>query len=239
MLYNYLIIEDNPGAMNNLLVALKPFQDMNCLGTAKSFNEGVSKALSLRPHVIFLDVELGGDNGFDVMKEIRQFTSEIPFFIMTTDFDRYAKEAVNKEVLYFLDKPIDPDELVVALSKMKKKMSNLQSQITIKNTEGHYFVELKTIQYIEAKNSSSIIYREGVSPMLVTRNLSSFECILPENFIRIHRSFIINKSFVQMINTTNKLIRMNISTENTCSALLELKIGDSYLEKVRHVLLTS
>lgn len=239
MQYNYIIIEDNPGAMNNLLIALKPFEDLNCLGTANSLKEGVAKALSLRPHFIFLDVELGEESGFELMKEIRQFTSELPLFIMTTDFEQYAKEAVNKEVLYFLDKPIDPDELVVALSKVKKRMSNLQNQITIKNTEGHYFLDLKSIQYIEARNSSSIIYREGAMLMLVTKNLSSLECILPENFVRIHRSFIINKSYAVMINTTNKIIRMNVSTESTGGGLLELKIGDSFLEKVKQALLTS
>ena len=72
---------------------------------------------------------------------------------MTTDFDKYAKKAVNSDVLYFLDKPIDPDELVIALHKFEKKYLELQNHITIKNTEGHFFMQLEDINYIQSDNN--------------------------------------------------------------------------------------
>ena len=138
MNYNYIIVEDNMGSLQNLQTAMKKHQNFKEAGVAHTVSKGISLALSAKPHIIFLDVELGEEKGFDLIKEIRQFTSEMPFIIMTTDFDKYAKKAVNSDVLYFLDKPINPDELVIALHKFEKKYLELQNHITIKNTEGHF-----------------------------------------------------------------------------------------------------
>ena len=121
MNYNYIIVEDNLGSLQNLQTALKSHKNFKEIGVANTLSQGISMVLSAKPHIVFLDVQLGDENGFDLIKEIRQFTSEMPFIIMTTDFDKYAKKAVNHDVLYFLDKPIDPDELVIALHKFEKR----------------------------------------------------------------------------------------------------------------------
>ena len=151
MSYNYLIVEDNPGSVKNLQIALKPHKDFSAVGVATTLTKGISMALSTRPHLIFLDVELGEENGFDLIKEIRQHSSVFPFIIMITDYERYAKKAVNTDVLYFLDKPIDPDELITALHKFEERVLELKNHITIKNSEGHFFIDLNTIQYIKSE----------------------------------------------------------------------------------------
>lgn len=237
MNYNYIIVEDNLGALQNLQTALKPNQNFNAIGVAQTLPKGVSLALSSKPHIIFLDVELGEENGFDLIKEIRQFTSEMPFIIMTTGVDKYAKKAVNTDVLYFLEKPIDPDELMIALNKFEKKYLDLQKHITIKNTEGHFFMQLETIEFITSEINYSKIYRTNQPPMLVCKTLKEIEKILPNQFVRIHKSYIVNSQFVQMLNTTKKKIKLTCQSEE--SDCLELPIGDSYLEKVKNYLLTA
>ncbi len=234
MNYNYIIVEDNLGALQNLQTAIKPHCDFIELGVAHTLTKGIAMALSTKPHIIFLDVELGDENGFDLIKEIRQFTSEMPFIIMTTGVDKYAKKAVNTDVLYFLDKPIDPDELVIALNKFEKRYLDLKKQITIKNTEGHFFMQLETIQYIKSEINYSTIFRTNQPPMLVSKTLKELEKILPNPFIRIHKSYIVNRQFVQMLNTTKKKIKLS-----TTDGIIELPIGESYLEKVKNSLLTA
>src|SRR5690554_6752069 len=182
MSYNYLIVEDNPGSVKNLQIALKPHKDFSAVGIATTLTKGISMALSTRPHLIFLDVELGEKNGFDLIKEIRQHSSVFPFIIMITDYERYAKKAVNTDVLYFLDKPIDPDELVTALHKFKERVLELKNHITIKNSEGHFFIDLNTIQYIKSSNNYCIIHRVDKNPMVVTRTLKNMEASLPSKF---------------------------------------------------------
>ena len=194
--------------------------------------------LSAKPHIVFLDVQLGDENGFDLIKEIRQFTSEMPFIIMTTDFDKYAKKAVNHDVLYFLDKPIDPDELVIALHKFEKRFLELQNHITIKNSEGHFFTQLDDIQFVQSDNNCCKIFRENQAPMFVTKTLKEIETILPPPFIRIHKSYIVNAKHIQMLNTAKKMLKLNSLNAET-NELIELPISDLYMETVKQTLLTA
>lgn len=238
MNYNYLIVEDQLGSLKNLQTALKSHPNFIEIGVANTLAQGISLTYSTKPHLIFLDVQLGNENGFDLIKEIRQHTTEIPFIIMTTDFSEHAKTAVNSDVLYFLDKPIDPDELVLGLHRFEKRFLELQNHITIKNTEGHFFMQLDSIQYIKSDNNYCTVFRENERPMSVTKTLKDMERILPMPFIRVHKSYIVNTKYVQMLNTTKKMLRLNIrNCEDSC--LLELPISDLYLEKVRATLLTT
>ena len=240
MNYNYIIVEDNLGALQNLQTALKAHACFKEIGAAHTLTKGIALALAAKPHVIFLDVELGNENGFDLIKEIRQFTTEMPYVIMTTGVDKYAKKAVNTDVLYFLEKPIDPDELVIALNKFEKKYLDFQKHITIKNTEGHFFMQLETIKYIKSEINYCNIHRTNQAPMLVSKTLKEIEKILPNQFVRIHKSYIVNSKFVQMLNTTKKKIKLNCHSDIGANPeTIELPIGDCYLESVKNALLTA
>ena len=237
MNYNYIIVEDNMGSLQNLQTAMKQHQNFKETGIAHSVAKGISLALSAKPHIIFLDVELGEEKGFDLIKEIRQFTSEMPFIIMTTDFDKYAKKAVNHDVLYFLDKPIDPDELVVALHKFQKKYLEFQNHITIKNTEGHFFMQLEDINYIKSDNNCCRIFKKDGTQMFVTKTLKEIETIMPLPFIRIHKSYMVNTKYIHMLNTVKKIIQLK--NTNLQDELIELPISDLYMEKVKQTLLVA
>lgn len=232
--YNYIIVEDNLGAVKNLQMELKNYSNFIEIGVADTLKKGISLALSKKPVLLFLDVELGDENGFDLIKEIRQFTKEIPFIIMTTGVDKYAIKAVNADVLYFLSKPIDPDELLIALNKFEKRYYDLQKQISIKNTEGHFFVQIESIPYIKSESNYCKIFRTDQTPMMVSKTMKEMEKMLPNEFIRIHKSYIINTQFVQMLNTTKKDIKLLCNGENVI-----LPIGDSYLELVKNKLLSA
>ncbi len=239
MNFNYIIIEDQKGALANLRTALKAHLHLIELGCAANAKEGIALALSKMPHIVFLDVELGTDNGFDVLKEIRQHTGALPFFIMTTDFSKYAKEAVNKDVLYFLDKPIDTNELTIALSKVQKHFFSLQDYITIKNTEGYRFINLNEVCCISSNDNYCNIHFEFGNTMTVTRTLKDIETILPSNFVRVHNSYIVNRKFVQMLNTTKKKIILKTTLHDSKLPEEGIPIGNTYLDKVRNVLLVS
>jgi two-component system LytT family response regulator len=241
MKYNYVIVEDRKGAFENLLTALKKHTNFILKGHATSVKEAITLILTEKPQLVFLDVELGNESGFDIIREIRQITQNIPFFVMTTDFDKYAKNAVNQDVLYFLDKPIDPDELVKALVKFEKNYLERQEHITIKNTEGHLFMQLETITHITADNSYSLIHRTNETPKIVSKTLKDVDAILPDQFIRIHKSTIVNKKFITQLNTTKQVVILQPKTQNNTqeNAKLEFSIGDSYLETVKNTLLSA
>lgn len=235
MIYNYLIVEDNPGAMKNLQLALREHENFQEIGTAETLTQGITKAKALGPHLIFLDVELGNENGFDLIKEIRQHTTKRPFIIMTTAVDKYAKTAVNQDVLYFLDKPIDPDELLLALQKFERAFLDGQNHLVIKNTEGHYFVLLEEIEFIASDNSYCNIYRNGQKMMTVSKTLKELASTLPKPFIRVHKSYIVNPKYVRMINTSKKFLEIHSSSSEVA---VKIPISDTYLDAVKMEFLT-
>jgi len=235
MIYNYLIVEDNPGAMKNLQLALREHENFKEIGTAETLSKGITKAKTLNPHLIFLDVELGDENGFDLINEIKQHTTVRPFIIMTTAVDKYAKRAVNQDVLYFLDKPIDPDELHLALQKFERAFLDGQRHLIIKNTEGHYFILLEEIEFIASDNSYCNIYRNEQNMMTVSKTLKDLENTLPKPFIRVHKSYIVNPKYVRMINTSKKFLEI---TSSSSSEPIKIPISDSYVEAVKQEFLT-
>lgn len=236
MNYTYIIIEDNPGAVKNLQIALKSHENFREKGIATTLSEAKSLLGQAKPHLVFLDVELGNENGLDLAQELGDSGGEIPYLILITDYEKYAKNAINGQVHYFLDKPIDPDELSIALHKFEKRFLNSQNHITIKNTEGHFFVQLNSILYLKSDNNYCRLFRiEGAKFMSVSKTLKEMETILPNKFLRIHKSYIVNPEHITMLNTTKKIIRLCHPKTGTEVAL---PIGESYLENVKTRLLT-
>ena len=236
MKLTYIIIEDNPGAIENLRMELKKYTYLTDLGIATNSEEGVALALKEVPGIIFLDIELGKENGFDILQEIRKRSIIPPSFIITTDFLKYGKEAVNNDVIYFLDKPVDPDEVKLAIRKVEKYYKKQDDCIRIKNSEGHFFVTLTDIRYIESKNNCCTIYRDNFPALTVSRTLKDMEKVLSDNFLRIHNSYIVNRKCIQMMNTSKKVLQISLK-ENNITDTIHLPIGNLYLDKVKRVML--
>ena len=232
----YIIIEDNPGAVENLRMELKKYHKLKELGIATNSGEAVALTLKNEPKIIFLDIELGNENGFDILQEIRKRSISPPCFIVTTDYLKYGKEAVNNEAIYFLDKPIDPDEVKVAIRKVENYFKKQNESLRIKNSEGHFFVTLPDIRYIESKNNCCTIYRDNFPALTVSRTLKDMERVLPDKFIRIHNSYIVNRDCIQMMNTSKKIMQISYK-ENNITDTINLPIGNSYLDKVKNILL--
>ena len=232
----YIIIEDNPGAIENLRIELRKYHKLKELGIATNSAEGVSLALKEVPKIIFLDIELGNENGFDILQEIKQRSLKPTCFIITTDYLKYGKEAVNRGAFYFLDKPIDPDELNVAIQKVGGYFKKQDEVLTIKNSEGHFFITLADIRYVESNNNCCTIFRDNFPPVTISRTLKDLENVLSGKFLRIHNSYIVNQKFVQMMNTSKKVLQISLK-ENSLTDTINLPIGNFYLDKVKGALL--
>jgi len=252
MNHNYIIIEDQKGALENLQIALEKHPNLIFKGTATNVTEGVSLCLKQKPNLIFLDVELGTKTGFEVIDKLQSFYNILPFIIMTTAHDHYAKQAVNNEVLYFLSKPVDKDELQKAIARFEKAQANQHNHLIIKDKNGHILMQFDDIIYIEAESNYCHIYLKLAKKITVSKTMKNVELLLPQSFLRIHKSFIVNTQFIEKVNITKKQIILNTKTgiieigldANTKVAEnLKLKetentlpIGENYLEKVKNSL---
>ncbi len=174
--------------------------------------DGINAIESLRPEIVFLDIEMPLMNGFVMLQQLHNKNFEL---IFVTAYDHYAIKAIRYSALDYLVKPVEIEELKAAVLKAEanrnKRSSHLQlellleqlhkkhpQRITIPTTDGLQFINIDDIVYLEASNNYTNIYLSSRQKFLVSRTLKDFEDLLPEEiFLRIHHSTIINKYFVE------------------------------------------
>jgi len=217
-----LVVDDEEFARKNLILLLEEFcPEIEVIGEASRKDQAKAIIESSKPDVVFLDIRMpSGSEGFDLLDEIEEKDFLVVF---VTAFKDFAIKAFNANAAYYLLKPIDIDELlasVVKLVETKKiytnnpqnfssyfsSLRNLSdslvrnkpnSRIAISHTKGLKIIEDHTIVHLEASGNCTTIYFEDGTRYLDTRTLKVYENILdPSKFCRIHKSHIINLSFL-------------------------------------------
>jgi two-component system, LytTR family, response regulator len=165
------------------------------------------------PDLVFLDVEMPFENGFALLEKIRDPRFHV---IFTTAYDHYAIKAIKYSALDYLLKPIDPDELIVAIDKMEEKKSDTSRQISnfelllsnlkvkgnqvkigIPTFEGLRMVSAEEIIRCVADESYTEIILSNGNKLIVSRILKEYEDLLSDlNFFRVHNSCLINLTHV-------------------------------------------
>jgi two-component system LytT family response regulator len=187
--------------------------EVKVCGFGESVDTGLAVIEAHQPDIVFLDIEMPYGNGFDLLDKVKKVTFETVF---VTAFNHYAMQALNQSAAYYLLKPIDIDELVKAVEKIKREraednyiehaqilLDNIRSgaqgtqKVMLPTLEGFEIVNIKTIIYCEAVDNFTRFYFESGNPLLICRTLKYFEELLNDyNFFRIHRSYLINPEYV-------------------------------------------
>lgn len=215
---NSVIIDDEIHGQKflNGLIA-KHCPEVTVLAMADSMETGIAIIKKHKPDLVFLDIQMPNGTGFDLLDKIEKIDFSI---IFTTAFDSYAIKAFKVSALDYLLKPIDQDDLQVAVNKMidKKKLSapifdprievllDLQRQkqeqrqitnLSLPTQNGFEFVFVEDIVRLESDgNYTNVIFKTG-EEKVVTRSLKEFEDILENsNFVRCHHSHMVNVKYV-------------------------------------------
>jgi len=208
---NAVIIDDESDSRQILSGYLTRYcPDVKVCGFGESVATGLEAIKKYQPEIVFLDIEMPYGNGFDLLDQLHEVTFETVF---VTAFDNYAIRALNQSAAYYLLKPVNIDELVKAVEKIKSEHLNKnhptrtqllkenftasKQRIMLPTLEGFEIVTINSILYCEAADNFTKFYFESGSPLLICRTLKYFEDILTEHrFLRIHRSYLINPEFV-------------------------------------------
>lgn len=204
-----IIIDDNKSSIKLLSKLLEEFfPQVELLGSCTSVQEGSTKISELAPDIVFLDVEMPGEDGFELFKYHPDHDFETIFI---TAFSEYAAEAFRVGSVDYLVKPLDPDELKIAITRVEDKLTPLSingiskdARIAISTKNGTEFLFLDSIRYCEADdNYTTICYEEESA--LVSKPLKSFQKTLePLGFFRASRSHLINTSYIKSISNGKK-----------------------------------
>ena len=213
-MYKIIIVDDEKGCRDTLESFLKDFPEINVVGTANSITKAQELITNLQPHLVFLDIEMPGGNGFELLEKISPLNFDI---IFTTAFDQYAIKAIKYSALDYLLKPIDPDELASSIkrfsskkhdqdlinNKFKTLLSNISGEAThqkiaIPDGEGVNFIKISDIVRFQSDGSYTYMHILNANkPTLISKPIGDYQDILAnENFIRIHRSHLINLEHV-------------------------------------------
>ncbi len=209
---NAIIIEDEKRAQIALQLLLEEYcPQINIVATCDNLPEGIKSIRKHQPKVIFLDIEMPGHSGLELLDFFNE--DEINFsIIFTTAYNEYALQAFKLSAVDYLLKPINPSLLESAVNRLEKNLqkqenyqvlkNNLNSdsltKISIPTGNNLIFIEIAKIDYIKGNGSYSEFFCENKIKYLASKNLKNFENILCEipTFFRVHKSYIVNLSKV-------------------------------------------
>ena len=227
-----ILIDDEAAARNVLLNLLDwSNEPVRIVAQADNLLSGVELIKKHKPDVVFLDVQMPDYAGYEIVRFLDEINFEI---IFVTAYDQYAIKAFEMSALDYLVKPVERSRLNQTLKKLrisvqnKSEMSNykvLRDVIEKKQAEklviselhdGHIrqrLIYINEIVAIEAQRAYSIIYLRDSESFLVSRNLKSFEELLPmdELFIRTHRSWLVNTTYVESFSANKGIVSLQNS----------------------------
>ena len=221
--YNAIIIDDEINLQQTLEILLhQNCPEITLCGKANSAEAGRELLKNNQVDLIFLDISMPKENGFDFIASIPKENYSV---IFTTAHEEYALKAIKASAIDYLLKPIDPSELQDAVNKAisflnlrnqkeeaqkiyNESLNNLTQQmqsdnqqitkITVAEKLGFRIVELESILFFEADSNYTIIHLSGLDKIVSSKSLGEYEKILdPTIFFRIHKSTIINLNFLK------------------------------------------
>ncbi|HEX7457404.1 MAG TPA: response regulator [Ginsengibacter sp.] len=202
-----IIIDDERLARNELKKLLQEFPDVEVIGEAANANEGIEKIESLNPDLVFLDIQMPGKSGFDMLTQIER----APHVIFVTAYDEYALKAFEVNALDYLMKPVEPKRLADALLKVKQKdeeellsynnrgLLHENDQVFVKDGERCWFVKLSDVRLFESVGNYAKVFFGNNKP-LILKSLNALEERLDDKvFFRANRKHIINLRMIDKI----------------------------------------
>jgi two-component system LytT family response regulator len=194
-----LIVDDEALARRELRRLLQEHDWVEIVGEAANVEEAVTQTQQLDPGLLFLDIQMPGGSGFDVLSRL----DEPPRVIFTTAYDQHAVRAFEVSALDYLLKPIEPERLAAALGKVGGRedirKSDVLERVFVRDGTRCWFIPLREVRLISAEGNYLRLSWGTLQPMLA-RPLTVLEQRLdPGLFFRANRSQIINLDFIEAV----------------------------------------
>ena len=199
-----LLVDDERLARAELTRLLEKFPEIEIIGEASNGEEAIEKIEELNPDLVFLDIQMPGMTGFEVLEHLHI----VPNVIFVTAYDEYALKAFEVNALDYVLKPIELARLEKAIEKVKTEKEEAkqsdekltyESQIFIKDGEKCWFVKMDKVRMFESEGNYVRLYFEDSKPMIL-KSLNNLEKRLNDKeFFRISRKYIINLTWIEKV----------------------------------------
>lgn len=219
--FKAIIIDDQSTARDALkqdLIAYC-FNDIQIAGEAATIEEAVLLFKELKPNLIFLDIDLQKGTGFDFLEKIAQYDYSNFKVIFTTAFNQFAIKAIKFSAFDYLLKPIDSDDLINSINRLKKEVTEkenytksnidlllensnsielLHKKLAISTQEKIHYVYINNIIRCESSHNYTTFFLVNKTKLMVSKTIKEYESLLDAyNFIRPHQRHLLNIKYIQ------------------------------------------
>jgi two-component system LytT family response regulator/two-component system response regulator LytT len=216
-----LIVDDEQPARDELAFLLKSFPEVEVVGQSKNGVEAVSLIRELNPHVVLLDVQMPGMDGFGVIKKLLEKKLRLPYFVFATAYDQYAVQAFEVNALDYLLKPIARPRLEKALNKVRRMLETAESthqkldrlvqmmeqrpaaqrsKLVVKSSGRLFLVDSDEIVYASIEDGVISIVTRELEGQSNFRTVEELQANLdPKIFWRVHRSHLVNVNHIKEV----------------------------------------
>lgn len=250
-MFTTLLIDDEPIALGRLKRLLTQFDDLiEVVDEALNGLEGIQKIETLRPNLLFLDIEMPQMTGFEMLSRL----SYMPMVVFVTAYDQYAIKAFEENSIDYLLKPVEKERLAKTMDKLRNlrpEQEQTLSQeslrqligsmvpkkemhsISVKSGDKILFVPLSDISFFQAEDKYVLLNTVDNKQYLMNYTITSLEEKLPSNFVRVSRSTIVNSSKIREMERyfTGKYMIVMLDQKQT-----KIESGSTYQENVKRLM---
>jgi two-component system, LytTR family, response regulator len=233
-----LIVDDEPLARRGVALRLKKFKDIDIVGECGDGTSAVAKILELSPDVVFLDVQMPGMDGFDVLRALPR--ENLPGVIFLTAYEEHALQAFEVHALDYLLKPVDDERFALAIERTRNVLDSASktlmaqrvlqmldrtsekyiSRFTIRAGSRIQIVLAEDVEWIAAAGDYAELHARGRSHLLREPMNSLEQKLDPEKFLRIHRSRIVRINGIQELRAIDNrefIVKLSDGSEHRSS----------------------
>jgi two-component system LytT family response regulator len=210
-----ILIDDENGSRESLAKMLeKNCTQVQVVAKCDSMSSGLTAIQQHEPELVFLDIEMPNGSGFDLLEKIKDIDFDVVFI---TAYDHYAIRAIKFSAVDYLLKPVDPEDLVLAVKRVEEKhstkkslgdqyqvlLSNIKSgtklkKVAIPDGDGLVFISLADIIRCDSDGNYTYFILNNGKKIMSSRTLGEYEDMFQgENFFRVHRSHLVNLDHVK------------------------------------------
>lgn len=201
-----IIVDDERLARKELTSLLKGYADIEIIAECDNADLALEKIDELKPDVLFLDIQMPGKNGFELLEELYA----APLVVFITAYDEYAVKAFEVNAISYLLKPIQTNKLEEVILKIRRELQNktmvqpngklgLEDRVFVKDNDKCWFIQLKNVPLFESEGNYVRVYFDSNKPLILKSLNNLGEKLNDAYFFRANRKHIINLSWIENV----------------------------------------
>lgn len=197
---SYFIIENELSSIKCIQNVFEDFQEFNCVGISDQYDSSMNCILKEAPSLVFINIDNAIENSFQLVNDLNLYSENCPVFIAISSSKEKAYDVIKNGFYDLLLNPLSDLEIRKTILKFQKKNPiKKNNKICLKSYKDYRYLNTDEVLFLKADNNTTDFYMSDGSIVNSFKTLKTYENTLPKEFLRIHKSYIINRNHVSRI----------------------------------------